>query len=169
MFQQPDSQETRKNARLVMVLVAAAVALAAGLFVAFSDFASPAADAPKETQGLPDARRAGDPIFDDNKSKIQLVNKKFYTQGNLLGQVQAVMKGEILNLTNKEILGVELRATVLMKDGKTKSIVACPIPRVFEKVPAQTKVAYDVVVDGVPKPDQIDDMTIELEGLILSE
>ena len=171
MFQPAEDKGEKGRSRMVMVLAAVVVVLVFGGVLMFSGTfggsSQPQAGTPVQ-QGLPNAVHKGDPDFDKYKDYVQLVNKKFYTQANMLGQNQAVVKGEIANFGDRNVVGVELRGKVLGKDGQVKAqVLATPVPKVYATVPAKKSVPFAVTIDGAPPRDDIDDMTIELEGLVL--
>ena len=173
MFHPTEDKGEKGRSRIVMVIAAVVVVLVFGAILllsgTFGGSSQPQAGAPAP-QGLPNAVHKGDPAFDQYKDYVQLVNKKFYTQANMLGQNQAVAKGEISNFGDKNVIGVELRGKVIAKDGQVKAqVLATPVPKVYEMVPAKKSVPFAVTIDGVPGRDDIDDITIELEGLVLEK
>jgi hypothetical protein len=171
MFQPTEDRHEKGRSRMVMVLAGVVVVLVFGGILLYSGMfggASQPQAGPPVQQGLPNALHKGDPAFDEYKDYVQLVNKKFYTQANMLGQNQAVVKGEISNFGDKNVIGVELRGKVIGKDGQVKAqVLASPVPKVYELVPAKKSVPFAITIDGAPNRDDIDDMTIEVEGLVI--
>jgi hypothetical protein len=173
MFQPTEDKGEKGRSRIVMVIAAVGVVLVfAGVLLlsgTLGGTSQPQAGAPVQ-QGLPNAVHKGDPEFDQYKDYVQLVNKKFYTQANMLGQNQAVAKGEIANFGDKDVVGVELRGKVMGKDGQVKAqVLATPVPKLYATVPAKKSVPFAVTIDGAPGRDDIDDITIELEGLVIQK
>ncbi len=171
MFSNTEDAGNRNRTWTIMIVAAAAVVLVGAAALLLGVFqGSGAGSAPVQAQGLPNAKRAGDPEFEQNKGLVGLVNKKFYTQANMLGQRQALAKGEIVNFTGRVILGVELRGKVIGKDGTVlATALAMPVPKVYEKISPGGSIPYSVTIDGVPQKAELDDMTLELEGLVLGE
>lgn len=155
----------------IMVAAAFLVVVVAGLVIWYTSQQDPAAAAaPVQAQGLPNAKRAGDPDFEKYKGLVSLVNKKFFTQANMLGQRQALAKGEIANFSGRVILGVELRGKVLGMDGSViATVLASPVPKVYERISPGGSIPYTVTIDGVPQKAEIDDITLELEGLVFGD
>jgi hypothetical protein len=171
MFEQADGHDDKVRTRILIVLSGVGVALIIGAIALFGAYRSsaPPPDAPRAPQGLPDAKHAGDPEFDKNIGLVTLTEKTFYTQANMLGQRQALMKGKILNFNDKPVVGIELRANVLGANGKVMATtIAMPVPKRFEQVPARGSVEYSVTVDGVPD-GEIEDMTIDVVGLVMGQ
>ena len=82
----------------------------------------------------------------------------------------SLAKGEIANFTGRVILGVELRGKVIGKDGSVlATVLASPVPKVYEKISPGGSVPYNVTIDGVPQKAELDDITLELEGLVFGE
>lgn len=171
MFSNTEDSGDKKRTRAIMLGAALIVVGVAVAIVAFS--ARPGSDPgthPAQAQGLPNAKRAGDPEFEKLKGLVSLVNKKFYTQANMLGQRQALAKGDISNFTDRVILGVELRGKVIGKDGSVvATVLASPVPKVYAKISPGGSVPYSVTIDGIPQDAALDDITLELEGIVFGE
>jgi hypothetical protein len=170
MFEQTDDRDDKIRTRIIMVLAGIGVALIIGGIIVFGMFQpTPSPDAPKAPVGLPEAKHAGDPDFDKNVGLVALTEKKFFTQANMLGQRQAVMTGNIRNFTDKTIIGIELKGTVLGANNKVMAAaIAMPVPRRYDQIRSKGNIPYAVTVDGVPD-GEIEDMTIEVVGLVLGD
>lgn len=171
MFEQTDDRDDKVRSRIILVVAGVGVAaIIAGimLFGALRPSASP--DAPPPPPGLPNAKHAGDPEFDQYVGLVALTEKKFFTQANMLGQVQAVMTGNIRNFNDRPVAGIELKGVVLGPDGKVlASAIAMPVPKRYEQIPAKGNIPYAVTVDGVPSNQPLDDMQIEVVGLVMGD
>lgn len=173
MFEQTDDSTDKVRSRILMALAGLGVALAIGAIVIYGMIQGPAQathpDAPPPPQGLPNAKHAGDPEFDKNSGLVALVNKKFFTQANMLGQRQAVATGTIANFSDKTVVGVELRGRVLGANGvELATTLAMPVPKRYEKISPKGNVEFAVTIDGV-KDGEIEDITIEIEGLAFAD
>lgn len=166
MFQNGNDGAEKGRSRMIMAAAAVAVVLIFGAVLLWGTFSpEPPAPLPAE-RGLPNAKHAGDPDFEKNKGLVSLVNKKFFTQANMLGQNQALATGDIMNFTDKTLTGVELRGSVIGKDGQVKATtLAAPVPRVHQQIAPNKSVAYTVRIDGAPPTHEIDDITVEVVGL----
>ncbi len=171
MFSNTEDTGDKNRTRAIMVAAGFLVVAVAAVIITYSARSGPGPDAaPVQSAGLPNAKRAGDPEFEKYKGLVSLVNKKFFTQANMLGQRQALAKGEIANFTGRVILGVELRGKVIGKDGSVlATVLASPVPKVYEKISPNGSVPYSVTIDGVPQKAELDDITLELEGIVFGE
>ena len=170
MFEQPDTAADKGRSRAILLIAGVAmIVIVAG--VIFYSSRQPAQQPSASAQaGLPNARHAGDPVFDKNVGLVSLVNKKFFTQANMLGQRQAIANGTIANFTDKPVLGIELRGRVIGADGKEMAtVLAMPVPKLFDKISPRGQIPFTVTIDGVPKDGEIADITIEVEGLVMGE
>jgi hypothetical protein len=166
MFEQTDESVDKVRSRIIMGLAGVAVALIVGAILLFGAFDSTPPEAPQPPPGLPDAKHAGDPEFDKYIGLVAVVNKKFFTQANMLGQRQAVCTGTIANFTDRTVTGVELRGTVYGAGGKViATTLAMPVPRRFESISPKGRVDFAITIDGVPREGEIEDITVDLEGL----
>lgn len=165
-----DSSDKTRTRAIVVGAGLFVVAIASVMFACRSGQQAPGPGASAPAPGLPNAKRAGDPDFDRNRGLVSLVNKKFFTQANMLGQRQAVAKGDVANFTDRVVTGVELRGKVIGKDGAVVAqVLAMPVPKVYEKIRPGGSVPFTVTIDGVPAGVEIEDITIELEGLVFGE
>lgn len=171
MFQQSDERDDKVRSRLILVVAGIGVAAIIGAIMLFGALQpSQTPDAPKPPPGLANAKHAGDPEFDQNVGLVALTEKKFFTQANMLGQVQAVMTGNIRNFNDRPVVGIELKGTVLGTDGKVlASAIAMPVPRRYDQIPPKGNIPYAVTVDGVPTNQPLDDMQIEVVGLVMGD
>lgn len=170
MFSNTEDAGDKNRTRAIMVAAGFLVVAIAAVIITYSAQRGPDPTVPVKEIGLPNAKRAGDPEFEKYKGLVSLVNKKFFTQSNMLGQRQALAKGEIANFTGRVILGVELRGKVIGKDGSVlATVLASPVPKVYEKISPGGSVPYSVTIDGVPQKAELDDITLELEGLVFGE
>ena len=171
MFSNTEDAGDKNRTRAIMVAAGFLVVAVAAVIITYSARGGPdPAAAPAPSPGLPNAKRAGDPEFEKYKGLVSLVNKKFFTQSNMLGQRQALAKGNIANFSDRVIIGVELRGKVLGKDGTVlATVLASPVPKVYEKISPGGSVPYSVTIDGVPQKAELDDITLELEGLVFGE
>ncbi len=170
MFENTQDGVDKGRSRMIMIVAAVVVVLAAGAFALLGSLGPSEAEQAPVQQGLPNARRAGDPEFDKHKGLVSLMNKKFFTQANMLGQTQALATGEIMNFTDRTITGIELRGKAIGKDGEVKATaLATPVPKIFPKVSPGNSVKFTVTIDGTPPPDQLDDITVDVEGLVFEE
>ncbi len=171
MFSNTEDTGHKNRTRAIMLAAGLLVVAVAAVIIVYSARQAPEPGAaPAQSQGLPNAKRAGDPEFEKYKGLVSLVNKKFFTQANLLGQRQALAKGDIANFTDRVILGVELRGKVIGKDGSVlATVLASPVPKVYEKILPGGSVPYSVTIDGVPQKAELDDITLELEGIVFAE
>ncbi len=171
MFSNTEDSGDKNRTRAIMVAAGFLVVALAAAIITYSAWSGPdPGAAPVQSAGLPNAKRAGDPEFEKYKGLVSLVNKKFFTQANMLGQRQALAKGEIANFTGRVILGVELRGKVFGKDGSVlATVLASPVPKVYEKISPGGSVPYSVTIDGVPQKAELDDITIELEGIVFGD
>jgi hypothetical protein len=170
MFEQTDDRDDKVRSRMIMVLSGVGLALLIGAILIFGAFQSKQeAEAPRAPQGLPNAKHAGDPEFDKNVGLVALTEREFFTTANMLGQRQALMRGNIRNFNDKPVVGVERKGTVLGANGKVMATaIAMPVPRRFDRIPAKGSIPYSVTVDGVPD-GEIEDMTVEVVGLDMGE
>jgi hypothetical protein len=168
MFEQSDERDDKVRSRIIVAVAGIGVAAIIGAIVLYGALRpATSSDAPKAPPSLPNAKHAGDPEFDHNVGLVALTEKKFFTQANMLGQVQAVMTGTIRNFNDRPVVGIELRGIVLGPDGKViASAIAMPVPKRYDQIPPKGNVPYAVTVDGVPN-GQIDDMQIEVVGLVM--
>ena len=114
MFSNTEDTGHKNRTRAIMLAAGLLVVAVAAVIIVYSARHAPEPGAaPAQAQGLPNAKRAGDPDFEKYKGLVSLVNKKFFTQANMLGQRQALAKGDIANFTDRVILGVELRGKVI--------------------------------------------------------
>lgn len=170
MFEQQEDRVDKGRSRAIMIVAGLAmVVVIAGVVYYSSRQAAPQQSA-AQTPGLPNAAHAGNPVFDKNVGLVSLVNKKYFTQANMLGQRQAIANGTIVNFTEKPVLGIELRGRVIGADGKEMAtVLAMPVPKLYEKIAAKGSIPFTVTIDGVPKEGEIADITIEVEGLVMGE
>lgn len=153
-----------------MVVAGVGVALIIAAIAWYGAMQPATPEAPTPQKGLPNAKHAGDPEFDKYSGLVVLVNKKFFTQGNLLGQKQALIQGEIANFSDRPVVGIELRGTVYGTGGTVlATALALPVPKKFDQIPAKGQIPFAVTVDGVPRDGQIDDITIQIEGLEMGQ
>jgi hypothetical protein len=170
MFQNSEGSVDKGRTWMIMAAAAVVVVIAAVAIVMWSSRPSSPSDQPAPKKGLPNAKHAGDPEFDQEKGLVSLVNKKFFTQANMLGQTQAVATGDVMNFTRKTVVGVELRGNVIGKDGQVKAtVLAIPVPKVHAQIAPGKSIPYTVTIDGAPPPSEIDDITLEVEGLVFGE
>lgn len=170
MFQSTGEGGDKSRTRVIMAAAAVAVVLIFGAVLFWGSCSPSARDQAPAPMGLPNAKRAGDPEFDKYKGLVSLVNRKFYTQANMLGQNQALATGDIMNFTDRTVTGVELRGNVLGKDGQVKAtVLATPVPKIHPQISPNKSVEYTVTIDGAPPTSEIDDITIDVEGLVFAE
>ena len=166
MFEQTDESVDKVRSRIIMGLAGVGVALIVAAILLFGAFDSTPPEAPKPPPGLPNAKHAGDPEFDKYNGLVAIVNKKFFTQANMLGQRQAVATGTIANFTDRTVTGVELRGNVYGAGGKViATTLAMPVPRRFEEISPKGRIDFAITIDGVPRDGEIEDITVDLEGL----
>ena len=170
MFEPGDQQasDSGRSKVLVGIFVVVAVLAVAGAF-AYSRFSPPPEpEAAALPASLPNAIRAGDPTFDRLVKVIQLNNIEKATAGNMLGQHQAIIQGQLVNMSEKTIKGIELRGKVYdMKSEVVVSTIAMPIPRMRDALPPKSTMPFTVMIDGTPPPSKIADITVDIEGLVL--
>jgi len=170
MFEQSDDSVDKTRSRIIMVLAGVGVAALLGGLLLFGRFNSEPPAAPPPPPRLANAKHAGDPEFDKYNGLVAIVNKKFFTQSNMLGQRQAVIQGTLANFSDKPVLGVELRGTVLGAGGTVMATtLAMPVPKKYDQIPPRGSVAFAVTVDGVPAEGEIEDITIAVEGLVMGQ
>jgi len=170
MFEQTDDSVDKTRSRVIMGLAGVGVALIVGAILLFGSFDSTPPEAPQPPPGIPNAKHAGDPEFEKYNGLVAIVNKKFFTQANMLGQRQAVCTGTIANFTDKTVTGVELRGNVYGTGGKIlATTLAMPVPRRFETISPKGRIDFAITIDGVPREGEIEDITVELEGLAVAE
>ena len=166
MFEQSDESVDRVRSRIIMVLAGVAVAVLLGALLLFGRFQDTPPEAPPPPPQLENALRAGDPEFEKYTKQVVLLNTEFFTQSNMLGQRQAVIRGQIANFTERTVTGVELRGTVVGENGVVMATtLALPVPRKFDQIGPKGSVPFAVTVDGVPAKGTIEDITINLVGL----
>ena len=170
MFEPTDqqAQDAGRSKALIGIFVVVAVLAAAGVF-AYSRFSPPPEPAEVEApKSLPNALRAGDPTFDAVVKVVQLNNIEKATAGNMLGQHQAIIQGQLVNMSEKTIKGIELRGNVYdMKSQVVATTVAIPIPKLRDALPPKSTMPFTVMVDGAPPPSKIADITVDIEGLVV--
>ena len=93
MFEQSDESVDRVRSRIIMVLAGVAVAVLLGALLLFGRFQDTPPEAPPPPPQLENALRAGDPEFEKYTKQVVLLNTEFFTQSNMLGQRQAVIRG----------------------------------------------------------------------------
>jgi hypothetical protein len=170
MFEQTDASVDKTRSRIIMVLAGIGVALIIAAIAIFGAFDSRPPEAERPPPGIPGAKHAGDPEFEQYSRLVAIVNKKFYTQANMLGQRQAVATGTVANFTDKTVLGIELRGTVYGEGGKVMATtVAMPVPRRYESISPKGSIPFAITIDGVPRDGEIEDITVELEGLVMGQ
>ena len=170
MFQQQEDRVEKGRSRAIMVIAGIAMLVIFGGVIYFSSSQSAPQQASTPLKGLPNAAHAGSPIFEKNIGLVNLVNKKFFQQANVLGQRQAIASGTIVNFTDKPVLGIELRGRVIGMDGKEMAtVLAMPVPKMYEKIAPKGSIPFTVTIDGVPKNGEIEDITIDVEGLVMGE
>ncbi len=171
IFQAAENKEDKGRARLVMAVVGLIVALVgAGVIYLSTIWGPDPGDLPAPQAGLPGASHAGEPVFEKYHTLVQLADKKYFTAANLLGQTQAMARGKILNMSDKTVTGVELRGKVIGKQDKVlATALAAPVPRKIPSIPPKGTVEFNVTIDGIPRGEEIMDITVEIEGLMVQE
>lgn len=170
MFEQTDETVDKTRSRIIMALAGLGVAMLLAALLLFGRFNSEPPAEPPPPPRLANAQHAGDPDFDKYSGLVAIVNKKFFTQSNMLGQRQAVIQGTLANFSDRPLVGVELRGTVLGVGGAVMATtVAMPVPKKYNQVPPKGSVPFAVTVDGVPAEGEIEDITIALEGLVMGQ
>ncbi|MCS6884110.1 MAG: hypothetical protein RMM17_13280 [Acidobacteriota bacterium] len=156
-------QDSRKYILIAVIAVLTLIVLI-GLYGAFSSHK----EAPK-APGLPNAKRAGSPEFDAYAKDVAITNKEFFYAQNLLGGNQITAKGRLQNMGNKTIRGVEVKAYAVGFDGKVLiERLAVPIPKMrSEPLRPYETLPITVVINNAPDEGIVQDIKLELSGLIL--
>jgi hypothetical protein len=168
MFEQttPKEEESNKN-RIVIFAAVILVLLAATGGLLYSAFSSHRKSPPQA--GLAGAQRAGSPDFDSYRKEVAISNQEFYFATNALGGRQIVARGRVQNFGSKTIKGLEVRAVAYGFDGKPLGErVAAPIPRATpEPLSPNGTLPISVVIDSAPEEYLVQEIKLELHGLIL--
>jgi hypothetical protein len=168
MFDQAQAQrgDTGRSRALIAIfgVVLALVVAGALAYSRFSPEPEPTVAAPQ--RGLENAVRAGNPEFDGLVKVVQLRDLQKQTARNLLGQHIGILKGQIANMSDKTITGIELRGNAYGMDSKVVATsLALPVPRVRESIPPHSTMPFTVTIDAIPDPKKVADMTVDIEGL----
>src|ERR1041384_8687213 len=126
----------QRRSRMIMALGAMGALLRAGLVVFFTRSAQPPpppaqAALPGGTQAkLENALRAGNPEFDNYKSKVTLENEETYAAQNILGLTQFTVRATLHNRGDRALTGVEFLGRVYdLQDKVVAQNTSLPIPR----------------------------------------
>lgn len=168
MFQQAEGQQAdRGRSRALIGIFVVVVVLAGAGVLAYSRFSPPPdPEAPPAPKQLANAIRADHPEFQNLLKVVQLNNIEKATAGNMLGQHQAIVQGQLVNMSEKTITGIELRGNVYnMKSEVVATTIALPVPVRRESLPPKSSMPFTVVIDGAPAPSHIADITVDIEGL----
>lgn len=169
MFEQDVSTDDKsgKNRIMIITVVVVALLVTTGALL-YRNFISHS-QAPAPQPGLTGAARAGSPDYDSYAKEVAITNKEFFYATNALGGRQIIAKARVQNFGNRTIKGLEVRCVAVDFDGKAISErLAAPIPRAT-KDPLQPNgtLPISVVIDNAPEEYMVQDIKLELHGLIL--
>lgn len=173
----PETEKTteQRRSRMIMLLGAiGALILAAGV-VFFTRSTEPPpspsqAALPGGTQAkLENALRAGNPEFDNYKSKVTLEDEETYAAQNVLGLTQFTVRATLHNRGDRPLTGVEIIGRVYdLQDKVVAQNTGLPIPRA-RTAPLQPGESMPILVKvDTPsniREDDVKQVKIELQGL----
>jgi hypothetical protein len=168
MFEQPIEKQEEGNKNRVAIFAAVILVLAAATgTLLYSAFSSHQKSPPQP--GLSGAQRVGSPDFDSYRKDVAISNQEFYYSTNALGGRQIVARGRVQNFGGRTIKGLEVRAVAYGFDGKPLGErVAAPIPRATpEPLQPNGSLPISVVIDSAPEEYMVQEIKLELHGLIL--
>ncbi|MEW6737581.1 MAG: hypothetical protein AB1489_40240 [Acidobacteriota bacterium] len=168
MFEQVNEKnEDKGKKRLIIVSSVVLVLLTIGGMLLYSSFSRHQQSAGEA--GLTGALRTGVLEYDNYAKEVIISNQEFYYAINALGGRQIIAKGRVQNFGNKMIKGLEIRAVAYDFDGKPiGERLAAPIPRASkDPLEPNGSLPISVVIDNAPDEDLVQDIKLELHGLIL--
>ena len=164
MFEPQIEKDTEQIRSRAIIWVGAAVVIILTVIIMML-----ASSKPSSRQELENVVRAGSPVFDGYKDKVELEVVDKITHPNMIGMFQLEVKAKLHNRGDRTLTGVEVIGKMLdMNDKVIAQDVSIPIPRARTKplAPGES-MPFSVKVDAPGKitEAEVKDIIIELRGL----
>jgi hypothetical protein len=157
-LEQPESRRTL----IIIVAVAAAVVIALFFFLLFRASSSGRGAEPT----LEGAIRAGTPEFEQYKTQILLDDPEATEAKRPLGDIVMTLKTVVRNLSNKTLIGLEIRAAVVDYEGKpVKQRTVVVIPARRPELPPNRTMEIPVLLEGMSDKDARANIRMEITAL----
>ena len=157
-LEEPESRRTL----IIIVAVAAAVVIALFFFLLFRASSSGGGAEPT----LEGAIRAGTPEFEQYKTQILLDDPEATEAKRPLGDIVMTLKTVVRNLSNKTLIGLEVRAAVVDYEGKpVKQRTVVVIPARRPELPPNRTMEIPVLLEGMSDKDARANIKMEITAL----
>jgi len=157
MFEQPAVTSEKDRSRTIMTLSGLAILAVIALIILVSSIAR----RPSQLE----LSFAGSQEFDSYSPSVVISNIDKRTGERITGKY-ALIICKVQNTGDKELIGLQLRATVIGTGGQLiREKVVTPVPNSRDTLEPNQAMKVECSLERVPDPTEIRDITIELHGL----
>ena len=162
MFDQSETTEGKDRSRLIIALSGIAVLLVVALIIIVASRPSAQGPGDQEWPG------PGNAEFDSYAPGIVIGKPDKWISTTLIGRRLAILKADITNNGDREVIGLKVKAAAVGLGGETLiARVATPIPRQRPTLGPGETAKIEIQLDPIPPKEEIQDFTLQLAALRL--
>ncbi|HXG66047.1 MAG TPA: hypothetical protein VNO70_13175 [Blastocatellia bacterium] len=158
MFNEPSGNTEKDRSRLIMIVSGVAVLVVIGLIILVGS------RGPAEATRV-DLAKPGSEEFDSYAPHVVIANIDRSTAERLNNKI-GIIRCRVRNTGDKTLVALQLRgAAIGFNDDVLKETIITPIPRFHESLGPNQSIPIELVLEPIPDPMNVADMTIEVVGL----
>jgi hypothetical protein len=158
MFNEPSGNTEKDRSRLIMAVSGIAVLVVIGLIILVNSLG------PAETTRV-DLAKPGSEEFDSYVAHVVITNIDRSTAERLNNKFGTI-RCRVRNTGDKTLVALQLRGAAIGHNGEVfDETIITPIPRFHESLGPNQSIPIELVLEPIPDPTNVADMTIEVVGI----